>query len=42
MDDEREFLEVMRGLIGARHQVPEPPETHEALLLAFRDLRGPG
>ena len=38
------YLEDMRRLIGSLHQTPEPPPegaTHEALLRAFRDLRGP-
>jgi anti-sigma factor RsiW len=38
------YLEDMRLLVGTLHAVPEPPpdpETREALLRAFRDLRGP-
>lgn len=38
------YLEDMRRLIGSLHEVAEPPqdpETREALLRAFRDLRGP-
>lgn len=38
------YLEDMRRLIGSLHEVAEPPpdpETREALLSAFRDLRGP-
>jgi anti-sigma factor RsiW len=37
------YLEDMRRLIGSLHEAPEPPpdpETREALLRAFRDLRG--
>ena len=37
------YLEDMRRLIGTMHAVPEPPadpSTREALLRAFRDLRG--
>jgi hypothetical protein len=33
----------MRRLVGALHETPEPPPddaTREALLRAFRDLRG--
>jgi anti-sigma factor RsiW len=36
------YLEDMRRLVGTLHEVPEPPpepETREALLRAFRDLR---
>ena len=36
------YLEDMRRLVGALHQVPEPPPdaaTREALVRAFRDLR---
>jgi anti-sigma factor RsiW len=39
------YLEDMRRLIGTLHETPEPPSdaaTHEALLRAFRDVRGPG
>jgi anti-sigma factor RsiW len=38
------YLEDMRGLIGTLHATPTPPPdaaTREALLRAFRDLRGP-
>jgi anti-sigma factor RsiW len=37
------YLEDMRRLVGTLHQTPEPPDTatHDALLRAFRDLRGP-
>jgi anti-sigma factor RsiW len=37
------YLEDMRRLVGAMGAVPEPPpspETREALLRAFRELRG--
>jgi anti-sigma factor RsiW len=37
------YLEDMRRLVGSLHDVPEPPAdpaTREALLAAFRDLRG--
>jgi predicted anti-sigma-YlaC factor YlaD len=37
------YLEDMRRLVGSLDQVPESapsPETREALLRAFRDLRG--
>jgi anti-sigma factor RsiW len=36
------YLEDMRRLVGTLHEVPEPPDdvTREALLRAFRDLRG--
>jgi anti-sigma factor RsiW len=37
------YLEDMRRLVATLHTVPEPPpdpETREALLRAFRDLRG--
>jgi anti-sigma factor RsiW len=37
------YLEDMRRLVATLHDVPEPPpdpETREALLRAFRDLRG--
>jgi anti-sigma factor RsiW len=37
------YLEDMRRLVGSLHATPEPPpdaETREALLRAFRDLRG--
>ena len=36
------YLEDMRRLVGSLHEVAEPPpdpETREALLRAFRDLR---
>ena len=39
------YLEDMRRLVGSLGEVPEPPpdpETRDALLRAFRDLRGPG
>jgi anti-sigma factor RsiW len=39
------YLEDMRRLVGTLHATPEPPpdpETREALLRAFRDLRGTG
>ena len=39
------YLEDMRRLVGSLHDLPEPPPdpvTREALLRAFRDLRGPG
>jgi anti-sigma factor RsiW len=39
------YLEDMRRLVGTPHEVPEPPpdeHTREALLAAFRDLRGGG
>jgi anti-sigma factor RsiW len=38
------YLEDMRRLVGSLERVPEPPPdeaTHDALLRAFRDLRGP-
>lgn len=38
------YLEDMRRLVGSLHELPEPPPdtaTREALLRAFRDLRGP-
>ncbi len=38
------YLEDMRRLVGSLHEVAEPPpdpQTREALLRAFRDLRGP-
>lgn len=38
------YLEDMQRLLGSLHEVPEPPldpTTHDALLRAFRDLRGP-
>jgi len=37
------YLEDMRLMIDSFHQLPEPPPdpaTHDALLKAFRDLRG--
>jgi anti-sigma factor RsiW len=37
------YLEDMRRLVGSLHETPEPPpddETRDALLRAFRDLRG--
>jgi anti-sigma factor RsiW len=37
------YLEDIRRLVGSLHAVPEPPPdpaTREALLRAFRDLRG--
>jgi anti-sigma factor RsiW len=37
------YLEDMRRLVGTMHEAPEPPpdpRTREALLAAFRDLRG--
>ena len=37
------YLEDMRRLIGSLHATPEPPpddQTRDALLRAFRDLRG--
>jgi anti-sigma factor RsiW len=39
------YLEDMRRLVGSLHGVAEPPpdpETREALLRAFHDLRGSG
>jgi anti-sigma factor RsiW len=39
------YLEDMRRLIGSLRDVPEPPPdpaTRDALLRAFRELRGPG
>ena len=39
------YLEDMRRLVRTLHETPEPPpdpDTREALLAAFRDLRGPG
>jgi anti-sigma factor RsiW len=39
------YLEDMRRLVGSLREVPEPPpdpRTHEALVRAFRDLRGSG
>jgi anti-sigma factor RsiW len=38
------YLEDMRRLVGSLGEVAEPapdPETREALVRAFRDLRGP-
>jgi anti-sigma factor RsiW len=38
------YLEDMRRLVGSLHELPDPPPdpaTREALLSAFRDLRGP-
>jgi anti-sigma factor RsiW len=37
------YLEDMRRLVGSLHELPEPPPdpaTREALLRAFRELRG--
>jgi anti-sigma factor RsiW len=36
------YLEDMRHLVGSLKALPDPPaaETHDALLRAFRDLRG--
>ena len=37
------YLEDMRRIVVSLHETPEPPpdpETHDALLRAFRDLRG--
>ena len=37
------YLEDMRRLVGSLHEAPEPPadeETRDALLRAFRELRG--
>ena len=37
------YLEDMRGLVGTLHETPEPPPdpaTRDALLRAFRELRG--
>lgn len=37
------YLEDMRRLVGSLHTVPEPPgdpATRDALLRAFRELRG--
>jgi anti-sigma factor RsiW len=37
------YLEDMRRLVGTLHELPEPPPdeaTREALLRAFRELRG--
>ena len=37
------YLEDMRRLVATMHEAPEPPAdaaTREALLAAFRDLRG--
>ena len=37
------YLEDMQRLVGSLHELPEPPpdpQTREALLRAFRDLRG--
>ena len=39
------YLEDMRRLVGSLQEAPAPPpdqETREALLRAFRDLRGDG
>jgi anti-sigma factor RsiW len=38
------YLEDMRRLVGSLNEAPQPPPdraTREALLRAFRDLRGP-
>jgi anti-sigma factor RsiW len=38
------YLEDMRRLVGSLHETPEPPPdaaSRDALLRAFRDLRGP-
>ena len=38
------YLEDMRRLVGSLYEAPQPPPdpaTREALLRAFRDLRGP-
>ena len=37
------YLEDMRRLVGTLHETPDPPpdaQTRDALLRAFRDLRG--
>jgi anti-sigma factor RsiW len=37
------YLDDMRRLVGALHEAPQPPvdpEAREALMRAFRDLRG--
>lgn len=37
------YLEDMRRLVGTLHETPDPPPdapTRDALLRAFRDLRG--
>ncbi len=36
------YLDDMRRLVGTLHELPEPPDEHtrEALLAAFRELRG--
>jgi anti-sigma factor RsiW len=37
------YLDDMRRLVGSLHETPEPPPdeaTRDALLRAFRDLRG--
>ena len=37
------YLEDIRRLVGTLHEIPEPPPdeaTREALLAAFRELRG--
>ena len=39
------YLEDMRWLVHTLRDTPEPPQdaaTHDTLLRAFRDLRGPG
>jgi anti-sigma factor RsiW len=38
------YLEDMRRMVDSLHELPEPPPdpaTRDALLEAFRDLRGP-
>ena len=39
------YLDDMRRLVGSLHETPEPPPdeaTRDALLRAFRELRGEG
>ncbi len=39
------YLDDMRRIVDTLRDTPEPPQdaaTHDALLRAFRDLRGPG